>query len=58
MRMQKRTKSASLLACLFLWSSLAASCRTPPGQGSSQPVKPGEAPADRVLVQLKDAPPG
>ena len=58
MRMQKRTKSSSLLACLFLWSSLAASCRTPPGPGSSQPVKPGEAPADRVLVQLKDAPPG
>lgn len=58
MRMsEKRTKSASLLACVFLWSSLASSCRNPPPGGPAGPAG-APTPVDRVLVQLKDAPPG
>ncbi|HEY8146818.1 MAG TPA: hypothetical protein VIG06_29260, partial [Kofleriaceae bacterium] len=49
------------MACLFLWSSLAASCqgkKSVPG-GSTEVLPTGsQTKVDQVLVQLKDAPPG
>src|SRR5688572_3377927 len=58
MRSNNRANSAIFLSCLFLWSSLAASCRSskPPKDKSSTVV--GQTRVDQVLVQLEDAPPG
>ncbi|HTE55640.1 MAG TPA: hypothetical protein VK698_32520, partial [Kofleriaceae bacterium] len=59
MRFRKPTKSAASLACLILWSQLAASCRTPPPGGQvTKPAAGVPTAVDQVLVQLKDAPPG
>ena len=61
MRAQKRANSAIFLSCVFLWSTLAASCRGG-RSGANEPT--GALPTgsktrvDEVLVQLKDAPPG
>ncbi|HEU5059253.1 MAG TPA: hypothetical protein VFU21_22125, partial [Kofleriaceae bacterium] len=61
MRSQKRANRAIFLACVFLWGSLATSCRggkSVPG-GSTQALPTGsQTRVDQVLVQLKDAPPG
>src|SRR5262245_29588768 len=60
MRSQKRANSAIFLACLMLWSTLAASCRGSKSvSGGSTALPTGsQTKVDQVLVQLKDAPPG
>ncbi|HLU65551.1 MAG TPA: hypothetical protein VKZ63_04720, partial [Kofleriaceae bacterium] len=60
MRARERSNRAIFLACVFLWSSLATSCRSAQKPATTgTPLAPGQlTPVDQVLVQLEDAPDG